>query len=101
MPDKNAMTIAPWHKLSLGVKWDAYMDRVFATAKDNDSSFMNEKVKHLRDAYTSQTERDKVKDNPKKTLTEKNNYVEWARLQCEIEAHIPPLAVHIPVSTRN
>jgi hypothetical protein len=71
------------------------MDGVFATAGDMDPSFIDYHTQRLRDVSSSQTARDQAKYDPWKTFMERNEIVEWARLRSNIEAYIPPLAVHL------
>jgi hypothetical protein len=62
----NARTFTPLQTLGLGSMWDDYMDKVFKTAKDKGTSFIDDNIKLLKEEYPSQDAKDKAKDDPQK-----------------------------------
>jgi hypothetical protein len=67
------------------------MDQVFKTAKDKGTSFVDDNIKLLKAEYTSQSAKDKAKDDPSKTNAERNEIAEWAQLRMEMDGYIVKL----------
>jgi hypothetical protein len=88
---KNPRTFAPWQTLGLETMWGDYMDQVFKTAKDKGTSFVDDNIKLLKAEYTSQSAKDKAKDDPSKTNAERNEIAEWAQLRMEMDGYIVKL----------
>jgi hypothetical protein len=84
-------TFAPWQPLSLGKKWDAYMDDVFKVAKDKGTKFVEDNIKRLKEEYSSTKAKNAAKDDPKKDKDERNEIAEWAKLREDAERKIQHL----------
>lgn len=82
---KGKVTFTPWKPLGLGDRWDKYMDKVFKTAKDKGTEFVETNIERLKDEYTTPAAKAKAEDKPNLSKKERDDRAERKKNGEDIE----------------